>query len=197
MYAEIFAERYREKGRNFDLILSQVFQKESRHIKAVGFKVFDHHLTEDEWNKFVSYKEFKIIHLTRENRLRAIVSHYIGEKTHQHFSYAEKVIEPKEKRVSLDISKLIDSLEKFEKTETLTRERFRGRQLLEVVYENLVRKPRQEFECMGDFLDVSGIDSDRIPLTRQNPEELEQLIINYEAVYRLLKNTKFAKYLSS
>ena len=197
MHAEIFAERYREKGKDFDLIFSKVFRKESRHIKAVGFKLFNHHLTEDEWNKFLSYKEFKIIHLTRENHLRMIVSHHIGEKTHQHFSYAEKGIETKEKRVSLDASTLIDSLEKIKKREILTRERFRDRELLEVVYEDLVRKPRQEFQCMADFLGVSGIDSSKIPLARQNPEQLKQLIINYDEVYATLKNTKFAKYLSS
>ena len=197
MYAEIFAERYHEKGKDFDLIFSKLFRKESRHIKAVGFKLFDVHLSDDEWNKFLSHKEFKIIHLTRQNRLRMILSDTIAGKTSQHFLYAGKVIEPKEKRVSLRTSRLIDSLEDIEKREILTRERFRNRQLLEVVYEDLIRRPRQEFQRMGDFLGVSGFDSNKIPLTRQNPEGLEQLIINYGEVYRLLKNTKFANCLSS
>ncbi len=75
MYHEVFAKRNREiAGKEFDLIFPMLFRKESRNIKAVGFKLFYDHLTRDEWEKFLSHKYIRIIHLTRENRLRTIVS---------------------------------------------------------------------------------------------------------------------------
>jgi len=195
VYHEIFADHNREIGKDFDQIFSVLFQKESRNTRFVGFKLFYNHLTEDEWEKFLSHKDFKIIHLIRENRLRTIVSLDIAFKTGQWTkSTRAKHRRPAEKMVWLDTSNLIDRLERIQDYETLTRERFRDRQTLEVVYEQLAKNPRQTFRRVGEYLGVNDIDPGKIRLTRQNPESLERLIVNYVEVRQLLKNTRFAQY---
>ena len=73
--------------------------------------------------------------------------------------------------------------------------RFRDRQVLEVVYEELVRSPKSVFESMGAYLGVDGIDPGQIRLRRQNPETLQQLIVNYDDVEAALQNTRFEEYL--
>src|SRR5215208_234320 len=83
MYHEIFASHNREVGRDFEKILSTVYQYESKSTKIVGFKVFYNHLTEDEWEEFVAHRDVRVIHLTRQNRLRTVISLEIAFKTGQ------------------------------------------------------------------------------------------------------------------
>jgi LPS sulfotransferase NodH len=198
MYHEVFAKRNREiAGKDFDQIFPMVFQKESRNIKAVGFKLFYDHLARDEWEKLLSHKYLRIIHLTRENRLRTIVSLDIAFKTDQwSVSANDKDKLLGKKRILLDTSKLIDRLEHIQDYETFIRDRFKDRYILEVVYEKLTTKPEETFQYIGRYLDVDDIDINKITLTKQNPESLEQLIVNYDEVYELLKNTRYAVYLN-
>lgn len=196
MYHEIFASHNREVGKDFDKVLSTVFQYESKSIRLIGFKVFYNHLTEDEWKKLRALKDLKIIHLTRRNRLRTVISLEIAFKTGQ-WTKSGHSGQPQEKRVTLDPLKLIRRLEQIEEGEAVTRSRFSDRQILEIVYEEMVQSPREVFSAVGAFLGVDGIDPDQIRLKRQNPESLEQLIINYDQVESVLRNTRFAKYLSS
>ena len=198
MYHEVFAKRNREMvGREFDLIFPMIFRKESRNIKAVGFKLFYEHLTSDEWEKFLLHKYIGIIHLTRKNRLRTIVSLDIAFKTDEwSLSVNDKNKQLDEKRVFLDTSRLIDRLEQIRHYETFIRDRFKDRDVVEVVYEKLTIKPGDTFQHIGEYLGIDDIDLSKITLTKQNPESLEQLIINFDEVYALLKNTKYAVYLT-
>jgi LPS sulfotransferase NodH len=197
MYHEIFADHNRRIGKDFHKIFSTVFQPESKSIKIVGFKVFYNHLTEGEWQKLLSCKDLKIIHLTRRNRLRTVISLEIAFKTGQ-WTQAGKSNsgEVKQKRLKLDPSKLIQRLEQIEEGEKTARIRFRDWQVLELVYEELVKSPKLVFESAGNFLGVDGIDPGRIRLRRQNPETLQQLIINYDEIEAVLRNTRFEEYLN-
>jgi len=198
IYHEVFAKRNRKiAGKEFDMIFPMLFRKESRNIKAVGFKLFYDHLTIAEWEKFLSHKYLRIIHLTRDNRLRTIVSLDIAFKTDQwSVSANDKDKQPVEKSISLDTSTLIDRLEQIQDYETFIRDRFKDKYILEVVYEQLTTKPEETFQYIGGYIGVDDIDLSKITLTKQNPESLEQLIVNYDEVYALLKNTRYAVYLS-
>jgi len=196
MYHEIFASHNREIGKDFDKVLSTVLQHESRSTRMVGFKVFYNHLTADEWQKLVDWKDLKVIHLTRRNRLKTVISLEIAFKTGQ-WTKAGHSGGPKEKGVMLDPLKLIKQIEQIEAGEASARARFCDRQILEVVYEELVQSPRQVFASVSEYLGVDGIDPDKIRLKKQNPEGLGQLIMNYDDVGAVLRNTRFAEYLGS
>ncbi|HEX2997894.1 MAG TPA: hypothetical protein VHP14_23930 [Anaerolineales bacterium] len=195
MYHEIFASHNRRVGEDFDRILATVFQYEHKSTQVVGFKVFYNHLTEEEWSKLLACRELKAIHLTRRNRLRTVISLEIAFKTGQ-WTQSGNSGKPKEKRVTLDPLKLINRLEQIEEGESATRRRFCERQMLEIVYEELVRSPEKVFESVGAYLGVAGIDPGKIRLKRQNPETLQQLIVNYDEVASVLQNTRFAECLS-
>ena len=196
MYHEIFADHNRQVGKDFDRVFSTVFQPESKSTKMVGFKVFYNHLTAEEWQKFLTCKDLKIIHLIRRNRLRTVISLEIAFKTGQ-WTQSGKVNsgEVKLKRLMLDPPKLVKRLEQIEEGEATARSRFYDRQFLEVAYEELVQSPKLVFESVGSYLGVDRIDPDRIRLRRQNPETLQQLIINYEEVAAALRNSRFEEYL--
>jgi LPS sulfotransferase NodH len=194
MYHEIFAAHNREVGKDFEKILSTLFQYESKTTKMVGFKVFYNHLTDEEWKKLVARNDLKVIHLTRRNRLRTVISLEIAFKTGQ-WTQGGSFAGPKEKRISLDPLKLLKRLEQIEEGEAVTRARFCDRPMLEIVYEDLVQSPHEAFASVGAYLGVDGIDPSTIRLKRQNPEHLAQLIVNYDEVESVLKNTRFAEYL--
>jgi LPS sulfotransferase NodH len=195
MYHEIFASHNREVGKDFDKILATVFQHESRSTKIVGFKVFYTHLTEEEWKRLQDWKDLRVIHITRKNRLRTVTSLEIAFKTGQ-WTQSRASGGPREKRIRLAPAKVIRRLERIEAGEAATRARFRDRPMLEVVYEELVQWPYQIFAAAGAFLGVDGIDPRKIRLKRQNPESLKNLIINYDEIETVLKNTRFAEYLT-
>jgi LPS sulfotransferase NodH len=199
MHHEVFAEHHLEMaGKGFDQIFSMLFGKQNKNIKAVGFKLFYDHFTKDEWEKFLSYNDFKIIHLTREDCLRTIVSLDIAFKLDYWSTSTEDKGKPIiEKRIWLDTSNLIGRLEQIKDYEALTRCHFKDRHILEVEYNKLTTKPGETFNRIGEYLGVGDIDFGKITVKKQNPENLEQLITNYDEVYQLLENTKFAKYLNS
>lgn len=196
MYHEIFASHNRTVGKDFEKILSTLYQYESNSTRLVGFKVFYNHLTADEWQKLASRTDLKVIHLTRHNRLRTVISLEIAFQTDQ-WTNARNIGSSKEKHLHLDPAKLIKRLEQIEDGEAATRARFCDRPLLEIVYEELVRSPREGFESVGAYLGVDDIDPGKIRLKRQNPESLEQLIINYNEVAAALENTRFGEYLGT
>jgi LPS sulfotransferase NodH len=194
-YHEIFADHNHKVGQDFDKILSTVFLYESKSIQVVGFKVFYNHLTEEEWHKLLAYKDLKVIHLIRRNRLRTVVSLEIAFKTGQ-WTNSGNSRGPREKHVTLDRSKLMKRLEKIEEGEYAARARFKDRQILEIAYEDLVQNPKPSFAVVGAYLGINSIDPDKIRLKKQNPESLRQLIQNYDEVEAVLKNTRFAEYLN-
>jgi LPS sulfotransferase NodH len=196
MYHEIFADHNREIGKDFESVLSTLFRKEKKGTRLVGFKVFYNHLTDAEWDRFAAQRSFKIIHLTRSNRLRTIISTDIAFKTGQWTSSRRSGNAPPGDRVvTLDPSTLIERIERIRAGEDITRERFMDRPMLEVVYETMVAQPQETFRRVGEFLGVSDIDPSHIGIRRQNPERLAELIANYEDVRRLLTATEYASYL--
>src|SRR5688572_2406315 len=116
MYHEIFASHNRDVGKDFEKVLSTTSRYESRSTRLVGFKVFYNHLTDEEWKKLAALEDLKVIHLTRRNRLRTVISLEIAFKTGQ-WTKAGHSGDPKEKRVLLEPIKLIKRLEQIEEGE--------------------------------------------------------------------------------
>ncbi len=194
MYHEIFASHNREVGKDFEKILSMIYRYESKSIKTVGFKVFYNHLTDQEWKKLLALNDLKVIHLTRRNRLRTVISLEIALKTGK-WTNSGKSSGLQGKRLTLDPENLLKRLESIEAGEAQTRARFCDRPMLEIVYEDLVQSPREGFAVVSAFLGVDGIDPGKIRLKQQNPEGLDQLIVNYDEVEAVLKTSRFAEYL--
>jgi hypothetical protein len=194
MYHEIFAAHNRQIGKDFEKAFSTVFQPESRATQLVGFKVFYNHLTPEEWQKFLTYRDLKVIHLLRRNRLKTVISLEIAFKTGR-WTKSRNVGAPVDKRLHLDPAMVLARLEEIEEGEKATRARFAGREMLEVVYEDLVRSPREGFAAIGEFLGITDLQPERIRLKKQNPEPLQRLITNFEELEAALRNTRFEEYL--
>jgi len=196
-YDEVFAKHKREVGKDFDRIYSALISEPPNDAKLIGFKLFYYHLTDTEWQNFLKRRDFTIIHLTRKNYLRTIVSLEIAMKTNVWYSYGDELSDKKIKRVTLDADKIVQRIEEIRTAENQARLRFNGWDLLEVTYEDLVRNPVQEFDRVTSFLSIANIDVAAINLRRQNPESLENLVENYNEISSILRKTEFSMLLES
>ena len=195
MYHEIFADHNRTIGKDFDKIIAKLYSKKERHINQVGVKIFYYHLSDDEWEKFLKHDEIKIIHLIRKNRLRTVISLEIALKTNEWVATPTSRNDSKDKSIRIDPDKLVEQLTKIGENEARTRERFMGRQFLEVTYEDITKNPNEEFRKLGSFLNISNINPDAIRHKKQNPEGLRELITNYDEVEKALIGTPHEIYL--
>ncbi len=195
MHHEIFAEHNREKGKDFDKIISLLYRKQAKGVKQVGFKLFYYHLTEDEWAKFASRDEFKMIHIIRRNRLRILVSLEIAFKTHQ-WAIENNNGQPKNKQIVLDPSTLIERIEKIGEYENAFRKNHKNREVIEIFYEDLASNPDREFGRIGEFLSITDINQGAITHKRQNPEPLSNLIVNFDEISRVLNSACSSEYLN-
>jgi LPS sulfotransferase NodH len=193
-YGEIFA-RHRRKDKDFAHIFVHVLKKHPRSIKAVGFKLLYSQFSDQDWEKFLEHKEFKIIHLLRKNRLRTFVSLKIANKTRQWLKDPKRALAVEDKAVSIDASRLIAVLEYIEQFEISIRSKFLGWDYLEIYFEDLVNAPKETLAKIGEFLHISETDPEMVTLKRQNPEPLSGLIKNYDEIADLLRKTPFQDYL--
>ena len=178
VHGEIFSKH---KKNEYDRIYSVLFDRQPRRISHVGCKIFYYHLSDSEWGKFSKESSFKIIHLVRKNYLRTVVSLAIAGKTNEWLNRKNNV-SIGDKRVELDPKDVVKKIDNIVRQEALTRSRFQNREIIEVAYEELTANPEEEFKRIGEYLDVSGINVSMIPLKKQNPEPLEELIVNYAEV---------------
>jgi len=194
VYNEPFAQHNRGPGRSFDEVMSTIAGRQPFSIRVVGFKVFYYHLSDAEWSMLVGVPALRVVHLTRRNRLRTVVSLAIAMKTDR-WTGTHGSVSVDERRVTLDVTTLIRRLEEIEAAERIARRRLAGVNVFELVYEDLLADPLHFFEQVGRFLAINGLDIDKITLPRQNPEALADLIENFDDVKTCLVGSRFASYL--
>jgi hypothetical protein len=190
-FAEVFAPDHR--GGTFDEILRAATDS-GTPPRLAGFKVIYEHLTPAEWRKLARVADLAVIHLTRRNKLRTVVSAAIATKTHQ-WLLLEGDETAADRTVEIDTGTIIEDLEMIEAGEKMTRELFSDRRVLEVAYEDLTADPAGEFSRVTRYLGIPPVDPGLIRFRKQNPEPMDRLVVNYDALRRMLLGTRFARYL--
>lgn len=179
-------------------IWDNFFMKYPKKIKYVGFKLFYHHPWDDDkkvWNFIKADRDIVIIHLTRKNLLRSLVSKKIGLKTKL---WTENIARPndislEEKKTILSIQECIEFFEKIHQYQEKTEDGFRQHKIIPVVYEYLAEGNQNVMSKV--FLKL-GLSNYKVETTmkKQNPEELSLLIENYEELKSYFENTKWQSY---
>lgn len=191
-YGEIFR---RTDVHSCTKLWHQTFSKKISYVKCVGFKIFyDHPLQSEDkeiWEKLLADKEIRIIHLIRENLVRAELSLLIARKTQMWGANASSPkVSLENRRVHIDTVKFLKKLEMSRKEEEMTRKRFSSHPFLEISYEELVSERNLTMEKVFHFLDVIPR-STRSNFIKQNTESIDNLVINYEELRNKLKGTEF------
>ncbi len=184
-------------GKSCAQVWDELFAKRPKKIRQVGFKLFYYHPFDDDkevWNFLDKDNSVSIIHLRRENLLKAYVSQKIGEKTKKWTENINNQEVIKDKKVILEPGACVEVFEKISNYENETRERFSSRpNYMEITYEALAKDNQGEMATVFQHLGLPPhIVSAK--LKKQNPEPLKNLIANYDELFGYLENTKW-KYL--
>jgi len=183
-------------GKSCRKVWSDIFRKRQKDIHWVGFKLFYFHPwksnDQEVWNFLKADKEIVIIHLIRRNILRSFVSKQIGLKTRK---WTENVNRPhllsgNDKKVKLNPKDCLENFESIDEYIQQTNSQFKEHKLISIVYEDLDADKQKEINRLYRELGVQEIQISTI-MKRQNPENLEELIVNYWEVKSAFSGTKW------
>lgn len=177
---------------------NKLFRKRQKKIKYVGCKLFYHHpLIGDKevWNLVENDKSIIIIHLIRKNVLRSLVSKKIGLKTKKWTENinSEEFIDLKNKKIKLtseECEKYFTEIKGYQ--EEIDRN-FSNHKLIPLSYEDLAKDSRTVIKGIYREFGLDDFERDS-ELKKQNPESLEDLIINYHELKDYFNGSKWEIY---
>lgn len=186
---ELFGEL---KGKSCHEIWENIFVKKNKSIKYVGFKIFYYHPLNDSdnsvWDFIKKDKKIKIIHLKRENKLRAYLSRLIALQTQTWVDEGDKKkITLEDKRVKVNLEDCLKVFREVEFWEKETNNNFYNHPFYEITFEELTENSQKNMNDIFTFFNLKP-HSISTNLKRQNSETIEKLVINYEELKtRLIK----------
>lgn len=194
-HGEVFGQL---RGRSVDRVLRAVYCRHLASIKAVGCKIFYYHPQDDSsgelWHRLQGTAGLKVIHLTRRNRLRSLVSYRIaGQQGVWRVIGKGERQPPRSRPVRMTVDELREGFRKTAQWEREYPRLFGAEAVLEVAYEDLMAAPEREFARVTDFLGV-GRRAPHVATRRQNPEPLSLLVENYQELKQALAGTEWSGY---
>lgn len=159
-------------------------QSANRGVQAIGFKLlYSQGLAQRELLEcFASNKAMPIIHLTRRNLLRRLVS----ERQAQALGlWAERATAPGRARpkVAIAMNDIVASLDMIEAQQALYDSMFAEHPVLRLVYEDLARRPVRTAERVAEFLGLTARTSTpTVKYRKTGQEKLSDAVIDYEAL---------------
>ena len=179
-------------------IWGETFTKKTRKIKYVGFKIFYYHPIDSQdrsvWDFIKNDRTIKIIHLKRNNILRAVVSRLIAEKT-LHYSYTTDFSTPlTDKKISINIEDCLKEIEQTKQWEKAAVRAFHQHAVLTVNYESLSNNTPIVLNNIFAFFGLKHFPA-QSTLRKQNPEPLNDLVNNYLALEISIKAAGYHAYL--
>jgi hypothetical protein len=140
---------------------------------------------------WVLENDVRVIHLVRDNALKAVVSHFTAKK--RGFAHATSQVA----RVTLRLppAGLRAHLEKREREIDRYRALFRDRPCCEVSYESFLARKEEETRRLLGFLGIPRYAPLTSRLVKQNPDSLRDILENYDEIARALRGTPFERHL--
>ena len=174
----------RLKGRDPSVVWDRMFAKAPRRIRASGFKIhYNHPIDADHtgtWDFLASKPDLHVIHVRRENILRMLVSGRISRKLKTYnirFPWQRPPL--RKRRVIIEHEELTRVIQATEGSYRHFSGLFAGQANVEVTYEQLLGRPREEYRRILDFLGLEYQDP-VLRLAIMNPEPLPELITNFD-----------------
>ena len=167
-------------------------------FSIVGAKILYTSLEDPEWKsvfqRILSDHNIKIIHLTRENKLKRFVSHYIAVRiTNVKLAFTPDSI-PAPVRVTLSPQECIEDITAAENAEKRFCEYFKKHQVFEITYEQVLDETSNKLIELQKFLGVAPVELKKKTL-KLNPDNLADIIMNYSELQEIFHGTRYEHYL--
>lgn len=198
-YIEKEGERFKNiDGKSQEEIWNDIFRKRRRKLKYVGFKLFYYHALEGDqwvWSRLKRDRSITIIHLTRQNILRSLISKKIGLMTKRWTEniYNNDVIPLEDKKVYIAAKECRNYFEEMTANQERTNKIFANHSLVHVSYEELAGNTREVIDNLYNRLGVKPYRKDS-QLKKQNPESIKELVLNFEELKNEFKDSKWKSF---
>jgi LPS sulfotransferase NodH len=165
--------------------------------KSVCFKLKHDELILPEYktlrDEIVNDRDFRIIHLRRENLLRRYLSYYIAnEVTHVTMAIHGQVI-PEVPRVELDPQECQKDFEAIRSRELEFVELFAQHPSFSISYEEMVARDAEKIRALLDFMGVSPREL-TTTTRRLGCDDLRQVIVNFEELRTYFAGSPYSKF---
>jgi LPS sulfotransferase NodH len=184
-----------------NIIEHYAFKGGGENIKARGFPLLEEQASahkgkqwQDVWKIIKEMEDIKIIHLSRRNLLRRIISHANARDTQQWTLYPNNKAKIKNTTFTIEIDHLQKNFEMMAKRYQQANDIFSGHKMIDICYEDLCNGLEQEMKKkILPFLEVPFVQIH--PATRKNPEKnMIDIVSNYSELKQHFKDTKWAKF---
>jgi LPS sulfotransferase NodH len=172
-----------------------IFTEQAEDTVAVGFKVFpdqiDNARFEPLWEWLKQEKDIALVMLNRTNSLKTLCSVQIAKKTGV-WGIKDAAKRPTI-QISLSSGQCKTFFEKREHYANLLRERFKGRELLEISYETFASDIPKYFEQVQNHIGIPPI---QLPVNdvKKEVREMKDIISNYSQLKEEFKDTEWSKF---
>lgn len=175
-----------------DFLERYIFPGYQEDIKAVGFKLFPHHIDHDRfrcvWHWLDQNRDVKIIFLTRQNLLATYTSLSIARED-KRFSIKDDS-ERSKTTITIDPIKCLAYFQRRKQYNEDAREHIKNHEVMDVTYEELSKDPHFHLQEAHNFLgfDVSNFELGSV---KQEVRPLSEIIDNYDELHRHLSDTEW------
>ena len=194
---EVYHEGPRKAEAFAEITRSTFFEATGETI--VGCKIFPGQLSEEEWRTVLAIEGLHVIVLRRRDLLRRFISECIAKRTRlwrQPSGTPESALPLEERRIVLEPDALLaatsSSLATFRFFDQITADLPR----IDVWYEDLADDLDGELCRVASFLGAGGPTFEATPvLSKQNPESLQDLIVNLDEISAFLDEAGLSEFL--
>jgi hypothetical protein len=170
----------KKTGKTVEQICASCFGKKPTHIKHVVLKMFSYDLDPYfEWPVFMTNYNPNVINLIRKDKLAILASFRMAKKTQQ-YKTSDKILPLKERTVFLEPNFITETLGKILYYENWIEKQFFFKKRLIIYYEDICEDKQKEFKRVNDYLNINIDTTGKNLIKKQNPEPLEQRIINFK-----------------
>lgn len=160
--------------------------------EAVGFKfMYSQDKLLPQVIDWVEREEIKVIHLIRANVLKKRISRLVSR--FRNFAHSTEPVEVC--RISVEPKRLKQKLDSMSDQVDQYRSRLSHFDHIEVTYEDLVANQDREIMRVLEFLGIGMLTSLSTNLVKVNPNDLSEVIENYDEVVQALRRTKYEQFL--
>lgn len=165
--------------------------------KAVSFKLKHDELVQPEYkvlrDEIVNDRDFRIIHLRRDNLLRRYLSHYIANHVTQVTWAIHGQTVPELQPVLLEPDKVQEDFEMILDREREFAELFAEHPGFRISYEEMITPGSEKLQCLLDFM---GVPRRELTTTTQKLgcDDLRKVIANFDELRSYFAGSSFSKF---
>ena len=175
--------------------MNQYFEKllsEAGEVNAFGFKfMYSQDKLLPQVMEWAEREEIKVIHLIRANVLKKRISRLVSR--FRNLAHSTERVELC--RISMETTRLKEKLDTMSKQIDDYRSRLSHLQHIEVTYEDLVANEAHELKRLLEFLEIQVVPGLSSNLVKVNPDNVSEVIENYDEVVRALTGSKYEQFL--